>query len=115
MLNAWDDSSPCTHYPKSLGEFQAWFPTDADCLDYLEWLRWPDGFVCPSRAYSHSIVARLPVEYSVRMQRAQPGNGTRRPTPELRWPIVVLVLPIEVGMHVTAHPRIDPGVPVFPG
>ncbi|MCI0689662.1 MAG: IS1595 family transposase [Sporichthyaceae bacterium] len=25
----------------------AWFPTDADCLDYLEWLRWPDGFVCP--------------------------------------------------------------------
>src|SRR5271170_1027193 len=37
-----------THYPKSLGEFQAWFPTDADCLDYLEWLRWPCGFVCPS-------------------------------------------------------------------
>jgi transposase-like protein len=26
----------------------AWFPTNADCLDYLEWLRWPDGFVCPS-------------------------------------------------------------------
>jgi len=37
-----------THYPKSLGEFQAWFPTDADCLDYLEWLRWPCGFVCSS-------------------------------------------------------------------
>lgn len=34
-------------YPRSLGEFQAWFQTDADCLDYLEWLRWPDGFVCP--------------------------------------------------------------------
>jgi transposase-like protein len=30
-----------------LGEFQAWFGSDADCLDYLEWLRWPDGFVCP--------------------------------------------------------------------
>ena len=40
------------HYPKSLGEFQAWFPTDADCLDYLEWLRWPDGFVCPSCNHS---------------------------------------------------------------
>ena len=25
----------------------SWFRTDADCLDYLEWLRWPDGFVCP--------------------------------------------------------------------
>jgi transposase-like protein len=31
-----------------LGEFQAWFRTDADCLDYLEWLRWPAGFVCPT-------------------------------------------------------------------
>jgi transposase-like protein len=30
-----------------LGDFYAWFRTDADCLDYLEWLRWPDGFVCP--------------------------------------------------------------------
>ena len=36
-----------THYPKSVGEFQAWFRTDADCLDYLQWLRWPAGFVCP--------------------------------------------------------------------
>lgn len=36
------------HYPRSMGEFQAWFRTDADCLDYLEWLRWPAGFVCPA-------------------------------------------------------------------
>ena len=35
------------HYPASAGDFHAWFSTDADCLDYLEWLRWPDGFVCP--------------------------------------------------------------------
>jgi transposase-like protein len=35
------------HYPASWGEFQAWFATDADCLDYLDWLRWPEGFVCP--------------------------------------------------------------------
>src|SRR5665647_1392140 len=34
-------------YPRSVGELQAWFPTDVDCLDYLEWLRWPAGFVCP--------------------------------------------------------------------
>ena len=34
-------------YPRSTGEFQSWFATEADCLDYLEWLRWPDGFVCP--------------------------------------------------------------------
>ena len=34
-------------YPRSAGEFRAWFGTDADCLDYLDWLRWPHGFVCP--------------------------------------------------------------------
>ena len=34
--------------PRSVGEFGAWFATDADCLDYLEWLRWPSGFCCPS-------------------------------------------------------------------
>lgn len=34
------------HYPRSLGEFQAWFRSDIDCLDYLEWLRWPDGWTC---------------------------------------------------------------------
>lgn len=39
------------HYPRSTGEFGAWFVTDADCLDYLEWLRWPEGFVCPRCAH----------------------------------------------------------------
>ncbi len=37
----------CRHYPAATGEFLSWFGSDADCLDYLEWLRWPDGFVCP--------------------------------------------------------------------
>jgi hypothetical protein len=40
------------HYPRSVGEFQAWFRTDADCLDYLEWLRWPQGFVCPECSHN---------------------------------------------------------------
>jgi transposase-like protein len=35
------------HYPGSLAEVRAWFPDDAACLDYLDWLRWRDGFVCP--------------------------------------------------------------------
>jgi transposase-like protein len=39
------------HYPRSVGELQAWFRTDADCVDYLEWLRWPDGFSCPDCAH----------------------------------------------------------------
>ena len=41
-----------THYPRSTGEFQAWFHTDSDCLDYLDWVRWPGGFICPSRGHA---------------------------------------------------------------
>jgi CheB methylesterase/Transposase zinc-ribbon domain len=41
-------SSLVVHYPRSTGEFQAWFRADEDCPDYLEWLRWPGGFTCPS-------------------------------------------------------------------
>jgi len=43
-----DRPRPGKQYPRSLGEFQAWFRTDEDCLDYLEWLRWPAGFECPA-------------------------------------------------------------------
>ncbi|MFI5296878.1 MAG: IS1595 family transposase [Polyangiales bacterium] len=35
-------------FPTSLPEFQAVFPTEEACAAYLEKLRWPDGFVCPS-------------------------------------------------------------------
>jgi len=34
-------------YPASYAEVRAWYPSDAACLDYLDWLRWPDGFCCP--------------------------------------------------------------------
>ncbi|OPZ26508.1 MAG: ISXO2-like transposase domain protein [Lentisphaerae bacterium ADurb.BinA184] len=34
-----------------MGESLAWFRSDADCLDYLEWLRWHEGFVCPGCAH----------------------------------------------------------------
>ena len=34
-------------YPASYGDLLAWFPDDEACLDYLDWLRWRDGFTCP--------------------------------------------------------------------
>ena len=43
---------PGRDYPRSYAELRAWFPDDEACLDYLEWLRWPGGFVCP-RCGSH--------------------------------------------------------------
>src|SRR5271167_2011278 len=34
-------------FPRSLPEFQRLFPGDAACAEYLEKVRWGDGFVCP--------------------------------------------------------------------
>ena len=34
-------------YPGSYAELLEWFPDEGACLDYLEWLCWPDGFRCP--------------------------------------------------------------------
>ena len=43
-----DHPRPGEHFPRSLDEFRAWFGKHEDCLDYLEWLRWPEGFACPT-------------------------------------------------------------------
>lgn len=35
-------------YPQTWEQFLDWFPDEAACLNYLEKLRWPRGFVCTS-------------------------------------------------------------------
>lgn len=35
------------HYPASLPQARRWFASEDACRDYLDWLRWPDGFCCP--------------------------------------------------------------------
>jgi transposase-like protein len=34
-------------YPRTWQEFRDWFPDEDACVEYLESLRWPDGFACP--------------------------------------------------------------------
>ena len=34
-------------YPISQIEFEDWFRSEAQCLAYLQKLRWPEGFRCP--------------------------------------------------------------------
>jgi len=34
-------------FPRTFEEFLEWFSTEEDCVKYLEWIRWPEGFVCP--------------------------------------------------------------------
>lgn len=56
MANTTRGPVPGAHYPADLAQLRAWFPTDADCLDYLDWIRWPNGFICPDCAASASGV-----------------------------------------------------------
>lgn len=34
-------------FPKDFEEFLNWFSSEEDCQEYLEWVRWGDGFKCP--------------------------------------------------------------------
>ena len=40
-------ATPDNAYPRTFEEFLEWFSSEADCEQYLEWVRWPNGFVCP--------------------------------------------------------------------
>lgn len=35
-------------YPRTLAEFDDWFPTETACVEYLIRVRWPEGFQCPA-------------------------------------------------------------------
>ncbi len=48
-------------FPRSLPEFQRLFPGDTACAEYLERVRWGDGFVCP-----HCGVTGVPVSTATR-------------------------------------------------
>lgn len=65
-----EDPQVGMHYPGSLADLRGWFPDDAACLDYLDWLRWPDGFVCP---HCSSAVA-----WQLRDRRYSCGGCKRR-------------------------------------
>ena len=38
---------PAYPYPRTRAEFNAWYSSEAACLDYLMRLRWPKGYQCP--------------------------------------------------------------------
>jgi len=86
-----DDLQPRAgvYYPRSTGEFQSWFATDADCLDYLDWLRWPAGFVCPGCGHPGGwLVADGRYKCAACGKRTSVTAGTlfdRRRTPLTVW------------------------------
>lgn len=45
-------------FPSDFEEFLDWFKTEDDCREYLEWIRWPNGFQCPK--CGHAEFTRTP-------------------------------------------------------
>lgn len=44
--------------PATLLDFEAAFPDEASCIEYLFGIRWPEGFVCPKCGDAHGTVIR---------------------------------------------------------
>lgn len=47
MGNARGKLAPGVDYLRTFQGMGDWFRDEAGCREYLRWLRWPDGFVCP--------------------------------------------------------------------
>jgi len=43
---------PRPDFPKTIFEFQQWFPDEEACTKFLIQSRWPEGFVCPRCGYN---------------------------------------------------------------
>ena len=41
-------------YPRTVQEFERWFPSEAACAAYLQRVRWPEGFQCPACGASNA-------------------------------------------------------------
>lgn len=55
-----------TDYPENFKEFLGWFRDDADCLEFLEHVRWLDGFSCPLWRVRQGLAAEpWPVDVQV--------------------------------------------------
>jgi len=45
---------PRPDFPKTIFEFQKWFPDEESCMRFLIQSRWPEGFVCPHCGYNEA-------------------------------------------------------------
>src|SRR5674476_1511274 len=79
-----DQMSPTAgrDYPRAYSQMRGWFDEDWKCRDYLNWLRWPDGFVCPRCGISPT--RELHQGRTVRRRQSRPQRrsaGVKRKRP----------------------------------
>ena len=97
------------HHPGSTGEFQSWFATDADCLDYLEWLRSPLPDPSDSGMGGSSLVAELHLGVLLNPlnERAQNLKASVPQETGARVWQVLTPLPRRVGGGLPPHPNLS--------
>jgi transposase-like protein len=64
-------------YPRTLQEFDVWFPSEGACVEYLQRVRWADGFRCPQcGGQSAWETARLQLRCAKCQRQTSPTAGT---------------------------------------
>jgi hypothetical protein len=76
--------------PTNMLEFQNQFGSDDACLDYLERLRWPNGFICPNcdHDFGYRIAYRRLIQCAVCRHQTSVTAGTlfhKTRIPLLKW------------------------------
>lgn len=72
-------------YPRTLQEFDEWFSSEAKCLEFIQQLRWPNGFICPicSNAkgwhLSTELIRCTKCKRKVSILAGTTFHGTRKP------------------------------------
>jgi transposase-like protein len=69
---------PRPSFPKTIFEFNEWFPNEEACAKFLIDSRWPDGFICPrcgGKEY-YLIATRRTIECKQCNYQASPTAGT---------------------------------------
>lgn len=71
--------------PRSLADFERQFGTEEACREYLLWLRWPEGFICPRCQARHHWMTKRNLrvcstcEYQVSVLAGTIFQGTHKP------------------------------------
>ncbi len=72
-------------YPRTLQEFDKWFSTETDCIEYLKRLRWPEGFICPiccgrkGWQMGTGLIRCASCQYKISVIAGTIFQGTRKP------------------------------------
>ena len=65
-------------YLRKLVEMTSRFSTQEDCLDYLEWLRWPDGIRCAADDHDAASTIMLTMKRTAAGTVSVTESRTRR-------------------------------------